>query len=78
MFLGQMFDVIHQWIHLNDDELMESFFSNFDFVFKFFGQRQKFFQKIYEALIFIKLRCVIYQWIRLNEFYKLMKSFLQF
>ena len=31
-----------------------------------------------EAWIFIRVQCVIYQWVRLNKFYKLMKSFFKF
>ena len=45
-------------------------FSNFEFVI--FDRKPNLFQKKSEALILIKLQCVIYQWIRLNELYKLM------
>ena len=70
-----MFDVIHQWIRLNElYKLMETFFSNF--VFEFLAKKQtKKIQKNSEAWILINLQCVIYQWTRLNKLYKLMESF---
>ena len=51
---------------------MKSFFQ---ISFRNFGLKPKNFPQNSEALILIKLQCVIWQWIRLNEFYKLMKSF---
>ena len=51
-------------------------FSNFELVFEFFSRKPKFFQKNREAWIMIKLQCVVFQWIRLNELYKLMESFI--
>ena len=48
------------------------------FKFRIFGQKQNFFQKNIEAWILINLQFVIYQWIRLNELYKLMESFFKF
>ena len=46
--------------------------------FWIFGRKMKSFLKNSEAWILIKLHCVIYQWIRFNEIYKLMKSFSNF
>ena len=48
-----------------------------EFVYEFLAKKQKKNQKNSEAWILIKLQCVIYQWIHLNELYKLMASFLQ-
>ena len=50
------------------------FFLKFRIRFRIFGRNPKFFQKNSEAWILIKLQYVIYQWIRLNELYKQMKS----
>ena len=54
---------------------MESFFH--DLVFEFLAEN-RFFLKNREAQIFIKLKCVIYQWIRLEKLYKLMFFFSNF
>ena len=45
--------------------------------FQIFGQKRKNFQSS-EVWILIKLQCVIYQWIRFNELYKLLNFFFQF
>ena len=66
-------------------KLMERFFrfqiSFWNFVRKpkILAKNWKNFQKNSEAWILIKLQCVlnIYQWIRLNELYKLLESFFQ-
>ena len=44
-------------------------------LFLIFGWIQKLFQKKSEAWILIKLQCVIYQWICLNELFKIMETF---
>ena len=50
-------------------------FSKFRIRFRNFGRKLKNIQKNSEARILITLQCVIHQWIRLNELYKLMESF---
>ena len=40
-----------------------------------FGRKPKNIWMNSEALILIKVHCVIYQWIRLNKLYKLMERF---
>ena len=45
------------------------------FFFLIFGRKPKKFRKNSEAWILIQLQCVIYQWIRLDKFYKHMESF---
>ena len=50
------------------------FFSNFEFIFEFLAKNRIIFQRNSETRILIKLQCVIYQWIRLNELYKLMEK----
>ena len=66
-----MFDVIHQWIRLN--ELMESFFK---YQIRFgIGRKPINIQTNSEACILIKVQCVINQWIRFDKLYKLMVSF---
>ena len=57
-------------------KLMDFFFK-FRIHFQLSGRKPKIFQMKAEAWILIKLQCIIYQWIRLNELYKLMKRFLQ-
>ena len=72
-----MFDVIHQWIRLNElYKLMENFFK-FQISFGINGRKPKNIQTNSEAWILIKVQCVIYQWIRFDKFYKLMESFFQ-
>ena len=69
-----MFDVKHQWIHLNElYKLTESFFQISN-SFSNFRPKTIFLKKNTDAWIIIKLQCVIYQWICLNELYKLMKK----
>ena len=46
--------------------------------FRNFGRKPKNIQKNSEEWILIKLQYVVYQWISLNELYKLMKSFFKF
>ena len=53
------------------------FFFKFRISFRINGWKPKKFQTNKEASLLIKLQCVIYQWIRLNELYKLMESFFQ-
>ena len=50
-------------------------FSTFQVTFRNFGPKPKNIQKNSEAWISIKLQCVVHQWIRLNEHYKLIKCF---
>ena len=73
-----MFDVIHQWIRLNElYKLMKSFFfPSFELVFEFVAKNQKNFKMDSEVWILIKVQCVIYQCIWLNKLYKLMERFL--
>ena len=47
-------------------------FSDFEFL-----ARNRIKKKNSKTWILIKLQCVLYQWIRLNELYKLMESFFQ-
>ena len=54
----------------------KSFFE-FQIRFLIFVWKPIFFQTNSEAWILIKLQCVLYQWIRLNELYKLIESFFQ-
>ena len=79
---------MYQCIRLNDlYKLMKSFFQILNSFSKFwaenrkifrnFGRKTKNIQKNSKAWILIKSQCVIYQWIHLNEFFKLMKSFFQ-
>ena len=76
-FLSQKFDVIHQWIRLNElYKLMESFFK-FKICFRINGQKPKNIQTDSDAWIFIKEQCVIYQWIHFDKLYKLIVSFFQ-
>ena len=78
MFLSQIFDVMHQWIRLNElYKLMESFFSNFKCIFELFAENLKNIQTNSEGSILIKVQCVVYQWICLYKLYKLMWSFFQ-
>ena len=51
------------------------YFSNFEFVFWIFGRKPNFFHKNSEAWILIEFQFVVYQWIRLNQLYKLMERF---
>ena len=70
---------INGFVSTSSTNLWKFFFSNL--FFKFwqktgnFDQKPKNIRKNSEAWILIKLLCVIYQWIRLNEHYKLMESF---
>ena len=84
-FFVLAFHVIHEWICLNKlYKLMKNLFrirfkilaENWK-IFKNFDRKQKNIQKNTEAWILIKLQCVKYQWICLNELYKLMKSFFE-
>ena len=50
-------------------------FFKFQISFRNFGWKPKNIQNNNEAWMLIKLQCVIYQWIRLNELYKQMESF---
>ena len=50
-------------------------FLNFRIRSRIFGWKPKNIQKNSEAWILIKFQCVVYQWIRLNELYKVMKRF---
>ena len=52
----------------------EKLFPNFKLFFEIFGRKPKIIQKIGEAWILIKLQCVINQWIRFNELYKVMEN----
>ena len=52
------------------------FFLNFEFVFEILTENRFFFQKNSEYLSNCNM-LVIYQWIRLNELYKLMESLFQ-
>ena len=55
-----------------------SIFQKFKFVFDLLAKnRKKYSSKYSEALILIKVQCVIYQWIRLDKLYKLMIFFFQ-
>ena len=56
---------------------MESFFFKFKIISSNFDWKPKNIQKNSEAWILIKVQCVTYQWIRLNELYKQMESFFQ-
>ena len=47
----------------------------FQISFRNFGRKLKNIETNREACILIKLQCVIYQWIRLNNLYKLLESF---
>ena len=50
-----------------DLQINGKLFSIFEFVFEFFGRKPKFFPTNSEALILIKLQCVIYQWFYLDK-----------
>ena len=65
---------INGFVSTSSKNLWETFFK-FRIRFRFFGRKSNYFQKNWEAWILIKLQCVIYQWIRLNELYKLMNFF---
>ena len=41
LFLSHMFDVVHQWIRLNELYKLMFFFSNFEFVFEFLSEKYK-------------------------------------
>ena len=46
-FLSLIFNIIHQWIRLLElYTLMESFFSNFKFIFKILNESRKMFKRI--------------------------------
>ena len=55
----------------------KSFFFQISNFFPIYGRKPKNIQTNSEAWILIKVQCVIYQWICLNELYKLRKSFFQ-
>ena len=50
-------------------------FSKFRIYFRIFDRKPKHFQRNKEARIFIELQYVIYQWIHLDELYKLTEKF---
>ena len=75
-FLSWIFNVIHQWICLNElYKETESFFFKFQIRFRNFGQKPKNIETSKEVWILIKVQCVIYQWIRLDKLYKLTEAF---
>ena len=70
--------VIYQWIrHDKFYKQMEYFFSNFEFVFELLAENRKIFKWISRRGYWSKWNVLaICKWIRLNELYKLMESFL--
>ena len=63
---------INGFITTSSKKLMESFIQ----ISKFW-RNQKNIQTNSKAWILIKLQCVIYQWTRHNELYKLMEEFIK-
>ena len=55
----------------------EKLFLNFKLVCEILGENTKNIHMNSDSWILIKLRCVTYQWTRLDKLYKLMESFLQ-